>query len=89
MKPRPVEGGRSGAEVKGALGQGGDGPVTVTAFISSQRAEHDVSVRLACHVLGVSESWYFKHRNRPPTPRQPRRAELAAAARRLPRTSRG
>lgn len=51
--------------------------MTVTAFISSQRAEHRVPVRLSCRALGVSESWYFKHRDRPPTPAQSRRAALA------------
>jgi putative transposase len=53
--------------------------VTVTAFISSQRAEHQVPVRLSCRALGISESWYFKHRDRPPTPAQSRRAALAEA----------
>jgi putative transposase len=55
--------------------------VTVTAFISSCRAEHRIPVRVACRALGVSESWYFKHRGRPPTPRQSRRRELVAAVR--------
>jgi len=55
--------------------------VTVTAFISSQRAEHDVPVRTCCRALGVSESWYLKHRDRPPTPRQTRRRELVEAVR--------
>lgn len=53
--------------------------MTVTAFISSQRAEHQVPVRLSCRALGVSESWYFKHRDRPPTPAQSRRAALVEA----------
>lgn len=53
--------------------------MTVTAFISSQRAEYRVPVRLSCRALGVSESWYFKHRDRPPTPAQSRRAALAEA----------
>lgn len=55
--------------------------MTVTAFISSCRAEHNIPVRLACRALGVSESWYLKWRDRPPTPRQSRRVELAAAVR--------
>ena len=55
--------------------------MTVTAFISSCRAEHHIPVRVACRALGVSESWYFKHRGRPPTPRQFRRRELAEAVR--------
>ena len=53
--------------------------MTVTAFIGSQRAEHQVPVRLSCRALGVSESWYFKHRDRPPTPAQSRRAALVEA----------
>jgi putative transposase len=53
--------------------------VTVTAFISSCRAEHNIPVRIACRALGVSESWYFKWRDRPPTLRVSRRAELTAA----------
>jgi putative transposase len=53
--------------------------VTVTAFISSCRAEQNIPVRLACRALGVSESWYFKHRDRPPTPRQSGRRELIEA----------
>lgn len=49
--------------------------MTVTAFISSCRAERKIPVRIACRALGVSESWYFKW---PPTPRVSRRAELTA-----------
>jgi putative transposase len=53
--------------------------VTVAAFISSQRADHDVPVTLACRALGVSSSWFYKWRERPPTPRQGRHAELVDA----------
>lgn len=53
----------------------------MTAFISSQRAEHHVPVRTCCRALGVSESWYFKHRRRPATPRQTRRRALVEAVR--------
>jgi putative transposase len=53
--------------------------VTVAAFISSCRAEHAVPVTVACRALGVSASWYYKWRDRPPTPRQDRQAELADA----------
>lgn len=53
--------------------------MTVTAFISSCRADHGVPVRVACRELGVSESWYFKWRDRPPAPRVSRRVELTAA----------
>jgi putative transposase len=53
--------------------------VTVAAFISSQRAEHDVPVTLACRALGVSPSWFYKWRDRPPTPRQDRAEQLVEA----------
>jgi transposase InsO family protein len=53
--------------------------VTVAAFIGSQRAEHAVPVTVACRALGVSASWYYKWRDRPPTARQDRHAELADA----------
>jgi putative transposase len=55
--------------------------VTVAAFISSQRAEHGVPHALTCRALGLSESWFYKWRDRQPTPRQIRRAELADAIR--------
>jgi putative transposase len=51
--------------------------VSVAAFIDSQRAEHRVPHAVACRALGLSESWFYKWRNRPPAPRQVRRAELA------------
>jgi len=53
--------------------------VTVAAFIGSQRAEHQVPVTVSCRALGVSPSWYYKWRDRPPTARQNRQAELAEA----------
>jgi putative transposase len=51
--------------------------VSVAAFIDSQRTEHGVPHALACRALGVSQSWFDKWHNRPATPRQARRAELA------------
>jgi putative transposase len=53
--------------------------VTVAAFISSQRAEFEVPVTLACRALGVSASWFYKWRDRPPTARADRQAELVEA----------
>ena len=61
------------------MGRGGDGPVELTATIAAQRAEHGIPVRVSCRALGVSESWYYKHRDRPATPRQQRRADLVDA----------
>jgi transposase InsO family protein len=51
----------------------------MTAHITAQRAEHNVAIRVACRALGVSESWYYKHRDRPATPRQRRFADLVEA----------
>jgi len=53
----------------------------VAAFISSQRTEHGVPHAVSCRALEVSESWFYKWRDRPPTARQMRRAELAAKIR--------
>jgi putative transposase len=53
--------------------------VTVAAFISSCRADHGVPVTLACRALGVSQSWFYKWRGRPPTTRQDRHARLVDA----------
>jgi putative transposase len=53
--------------------------VTVAAFIGSQRADHDVPVTVSCRALGVSPSWFYKWRDRPPTPRQDRHGELVDA----------
>ena len=57
--------------------------MSVAAFIASQRTEHDVPHAVACRALGVSESWFYKWRDRPPTPRQDRRSKLAAAVRQV------
>ena len=53
--------------------------MSVAAFISSQRAEHRVPHATACRALGVSPSWFYKWQERPPSPRQRRRAELDEA----------
>jgi transposase InsO family protein len=55
--------------------------VSVAAFIGSQRTEHGVPHAVSCRALGLSESWFYKWRDRPPTGRQVRRAELAEAIR--------
>lgn len=51
----------------------------MTAHIAAQRAEYGIPVRTSCRALGVSESWFFKHRGRGPTPRQERHARLVEA----------
>jgi putative transposase len=48
------------------------------AFIASQRTEHRVPHAVACRALDVSESWFYKWREREPTERQRRRTELDA-----------
>jgi putative transposase len=55
--------------------------VSVAGFVAAQRAEHGVPHACTCRVLEISESWFYKWRNRRPTPRQRRRAELVAAIR--------
>ena len=51
--------------------------MSVAEFIACQRAEYRVPHALTCRVLGVSESWFYKWHDRPPTSRQQRREELA------------
>jgi putative transposase len=53
--------------------------VSVASFIASQRADHGVPHALSCRALEVSESWFYKWHERPPTARQLRRAELDRA----------
>ncbi|MEV4693560.1 IS3 family transposase [Micromonospora echinospora] len=57
--------------------------MSVAGFIASQRTEHEVPHALVCRALGVSESWFYKWRDQPPTPRQDRRVRLAAAVRKV------
>jgi putative transposase len=57
--------------------------VSVAGFIAAQRTEHSVPHAVACRALGVSQSWFYKWRDRPPTLRQDRRARLAAAVRQV------
>ena len=53
--------------------------MTVASFIASQRAEDQVSHVCSCRALCVSPSWFYKWRDRPPTPRQERRGHIDAA----------
>lgn len=51
-------------------------PAEVAAFIGSQRVEYGIPHRVSCGVLGVSESWFYKWRDRTPTSRELRRQQL-------------
>ena len=53
--------------------------MSVARFVADQRTNYRVPHTLTCLLLGVSLSWFYKWRDRSPTPRQQRRAELDAA----------
>jgi putative transposase len=53
--------------------------VSVASFVAAQRTDHGVPHALTCRALELSESWFYKWRDRGPTPRQQRRAALDAA----------
>jgi len=61
----------------------------VAALIAAQRDEHQIPHAAACRALGVSRSWFYKHKDREPTPRQARRQALTAEIGRLFKTHRG
>ncbi|WP_331744127.1 IS3 family transposase (plasmid) [Streptomyces sp. NBC_01136] len=58
-------------------------PAALAAFIGNQRTAHRVPHRLACRVLEVSESWFYKWRDKPNTAREVRRGRLADAIRQI------
>jgi transposase InsO family protein len=53
--------------------------MSVASFVAARRTDHGVPHARCCRWLGVSESWSYKWRDRPPTARQQRRAEFDAA----------
>ena len=55
--------------------------MSVASFVAAQRTDHGVPHAKCCRWLSVSESWFYKWHDRPPTPRQVRRADLDAAVR--------
>ena len=57
--------------------------MSVASFIASQRAEYGIPHAKCCRFLGLSESWFYKWHDRPPTPRQRRRQELDPEVKRI------
>ncbi|MFD8533121.1 IS3 family transposase [Streptosporangium canum] len=53
--------------------------MSVAAFIASQKTEHGVPHAVACRILEVSQSWFYKWRDHRPGPRRQRREDLDAA----------
>ena len=49
------------------------------AEIVACRTELQIPHAVACRALDVSESWFYKHKDRLPTPTATRRVELDAA----------
>jgi putative transposase len=52
--------------------------VSLAAFVAAQRTDHGVPHAVCCRVLELTESWFYKWRDRPPTPRQCRREDIDA-----------
>ncbi|MGC1210143.1 MAG: IS3 family transposase [Micromonospora sp.] len=55
--------------------------MTVAGFVAAQRTEHAVPHAVTCRALGLSQSWFYKWRDRQPTTRQTRRDALDEAIR--------
>ena len=53
--------------------------MSVASFVASQRTEHGIPDALTCRELELSASWFYKWRDREPTARQRRQADLDAA----------
>ncbi len=56
--------------------------MSVASFVAAQRTDHGIPHATSCRALGVSESWFYKWRDRAPTVREQRRARLDADVRR-------
>jgi len=61
----------------------------VAALIAAQRDQHRIPQAVACRALGVSRSWFYKHKDGTLSARAARRAALAAEVRRLFAAHRG
>ncbi|MFG1828149.1 IS3 family transposase [Microbispora bryophytorum] len=61
--------------------------MSVAAFICSQKTDYDIDHATSCRALGVSQSWFYKWKNRigqtVPTAREQRRARLDEEIKRL------
>ena len=55
----------------------------MAGFVASQGDGHGIPAAVACRALGVSRSWYYKHRDGRLPPRAERRERLKAGIRRL------
>src|SRR5579859_959126 len=55
----------------------------MAALIAAQREQHRIPCAVACRALGVSRSWYYKHRGGTLPPRAARRERLKAEVKRL------
>jgi putative transposase len=55
--------------------------MSVASFVAAQRTSFGVPHAVTCRALEVSESWFYKWRDRSPTSRQLRRVSLDAAVR--------
>ena len=63
--------------------------MTVASFIASQRAEYKVPHVVSCKALAVSDSWFYKWKDRPPTKRAVRRKALDDTVKEFFDTSKG
>jgi putative transposase len=61
----------------------------VAALIAAQREQHRIPHTVSCRALGVSRSWFYKHKDGTLTARAARREALAAEVRRLFNAHRG
>ncbi|WP_329089135.1 IS3 family transposase [Streptosporangium sp. NBC_01469] len=53
--------------------------MSMVAFIACQKTDYDIPHAVACRILGVSQSWFYKWRERAPSARRQRRTELDTA----------
>ena len=55
----------------------------MAALVAAQRAAHGIACAVSCRALGVSRSWFYKHKNGWLAPRAARRQRLKAEVARL------